>query len=144
MKTKFTSIAKVRKQQLDNAELRLGKAKQRLKEHQKLYELSYAELRNLSLIPNSGSSSELKSNLAMANIGKEALQRAREKLELSQKEIIHYEFLYQKANIEYEKIKALESKEIKEKQKELEKKEQKFIDELAITRFFREKGKKDG
>ena len=78
----------------------------------------------------------------MANIGKEALQRAKEKVELSEKEIVHYQFLYQKANLEYEKIKTLEAKEIKEKQKELQKAEQKFIDELAITRFFRNKGEK--
>ncbi|ARJ57022.1 flagellar export protein FliJ [Campylobacter cuniculorum] len=142
MKTKFSAIAKVRKQQLDNAELRLSEAKQRQREHQKLYELSYAQLRNLSLVPNSGLSNELKSNLAMANIGKEALQRAKEKVELSEKEIVHYQFLYQKANLEYEKIKTLEAKEIKEKQKELQKAEQKFIDELAITRFFRNKGEK--
>ena len=142
MKTKFSAIAKVRKQQLDNAELRLSEAKQRQREHQKLYELSYAQLRNLSLVPNSGLSNELKSKLAMANIGKEALQRAKEKVELSEKEIVHYQFLYQKANLEYEKIKTLEAKEIKEKQKELQKAEQKFIDELAITRFFRNKGEK--
>ena len=33
MKTKFSAIAKVRKQQLDNAELRLSEAKQRQREH---------------------------------------------------------------------------------------------------------------
>ncbi|MCH5335928.1 MAG: flagellar FliJ family protein [Campylobacter sp.] len=141
MKTKFSSIVKVKKQQLDNAEIHLSKAKQRQQEHQKLYELSYQQLRTLSAIPHSGSSNELKHNLAMANVGKEALQRAREKVELSEKEITHYQFLYQKANIEYEKMKALEGQEIKEKQKELQKAEQKFIDELAITRFFR--GNKD-
>lgn len=139
MKTKFGSIAKVRKQQLDNAEINLNKARQRQQEHQRLYELSYQQLRGLSAVPNSGLSSELRCNLAMANIGKEALQRAKEKVELSEKEIMHYQFLYQKAHLEYEKIKTLEAKELEEKQKEIQKAEQNLIDEFAITRFFREK-----
>lgn len=139
MKTKFGSIAKVRKQQLDNAEINLNKARQRQQEHQRLYELSYQQLRSLSITPGSGLSNELKCKLAMASVGREALQRAKEKLELSEKEIVHYQFLYQKAHLEYEKIKTLEAKELREKQKEVQKAEREFVDELATIRFFRER-----
>ncbi len=142
MKTKLTSLAKLRKRQLDSAQLRLSEAKERQKEHQRLYELSYAELRGLDAVPESGLSSVLKFKLAMSNVGKEALQRAKEKVELSKKELTHYQFLYQKASLEYEKIKTLEAEEIQAKQKELQKKEQKFIDELATIRFLEKKEKK--
>ncbi|EDO6931820.1 hypothetical protein FW580_10890, partial [Campylobacter coli] len=81
------------------------------------------------------------SNLSMAQVGREALARAREKVELSKKEMNHYQFLYQKAHLDYEKMKVLEAEEIKQKQKELAKAEEKFLDEIAISRFF--KGEKD-
>lgn len=53
----------------------------------------------------------------------------------------HYQFLYQKAHLDYEKMKVLEAEEIKQKQKNLPRLKKKFLDEIAISRFF--KGEKD-
>ncbi|HEB5711251.1 TPA: flagellar FliJ family protein [Campylobacter jejuni] len=141
MKSKYNSVVKVRKQQLDKAELNLNQAKQRQLEHEKAYELSRQEYGSLGVLPKSGSIAELRSNLSMAQVGREALARAKEKVELSKKEMNHYQFLYQKAHLDYEKMKVLEAEEIKQKQKELAKAEEKFLDEIAISRFF--KGEKD-
>ncbi|HDZ4932597.1 flagellar export protein FliJ [Campylobacter jejuni] len=141
MKSKYNSVIKVRKQQLDKAESNLNQAKQRQIENEKAYELSRQEYENLGVLPRSGSIAELRSNLSMAQVGREALARVKEKVELSKKEINHYQFLYQKAHLDYEKIKVLEAEEIKQKQKELAKAEEKFLDEIAISRFF--KGEKD-
>ncbi|EHD9744338.1 FliJ family protein [Campylobacter jejuni] len=141
MKSKYNSVIKVRKQQLDKAESNLNQAKQRQLEYEKAYELSRQECENLDVLPKSGSIAELRSNLSMAQVGREALARAREKVELSKKEMNHYQFLYQKAHLDYEKMKVLEAEEIKQKQKELAKAEEKFLDEIAISRFF--KGEKD-
>ncbi|EFC33396.1 hypothetical protein C414_000020058 [Campylobacter jejuni subsp. jejuni 414] len=141
MKSKYNSVIKVRKQQLDKAESNLNQAKQRQIENEKAYELSRQEYENLGVLPRSGSIAELRSNLSMAQVGREALARVKEKVELSKKEINHYQFLYQKAHLDYEKIKVLEAEEIKQKQKELAKAEEKFLDEIAISRFFR--GEKD-
>lgn len=55
----------------------------------------------------------------MAQVGREVLARAKEKVELSKKEMNHYQFLYQKAHLDYEKMKVLEAEEIKQKQKNL-------------------------
>ncbi|MFQ6342600.1 flagellar export protein FliJ [Campylobacter sp. VTCC 70190] len=142
MKSKYNSVVKVRKQQLDKAENNLNKAKQRQLENEVAYELSRKECENLSALPKSGSIADLRSNLSMAQVGREALARAKEKVELSKKEMNHYQFLYQKAHLDYEKMKVLEAEEIKQKQKELAKAEEKFLDEIAISRFF--KGEKDG
>lgn len=142
MKSKYNSVLKVRKQQLDKAENNLNKAKQRQLENEVAYELSRKECENLSALPKSGSIADLRSNLSMAQVGREALARAKEKVELSKKEMNHYQFLYQKAHLDYEKMKVLEAEEIKQKQKELAKAEEKFLDEIAISRFF--KGEKDG
>ncbi|HEH5661512.1 TPA: flagellar FliJ family protein [Campylobacter jejuni] len=141
MKSKYNSVVKVRKQQLDKAESNLNQAKQRQLEHEKAYELSRQEYESLGVLPKSGSIAELRSNLSMAQVGREALARAKEKVELSKKEMNHYQFLYQKAHLDYEKMKVLEAEEIKQKQKELAKAEEKFLDEIAISRFF--KGEKD-
>lgn len=141
MKSKYNSVAKVRKQQLDKAQSNLNAAKQRQIENERLYELSRKECENLSVLPSSGSIAELRSNLTMAQVGRDALARAKEKVELSKKEINHYQFLYQKAHLDYEKIKVLEAEEIKQKQKELAKIEEKILDEIAITRFL--KGEKN-
>lgn len=141
MKSKYNSVAKVRKQQLDKAQSNLNAAKQRQIENERLYELSRKECESLSVLPISGSIAELRSNLTMAQVGRDALARAKEKVELSKKEINHYQFLYQKAHLDYEKIKVLEAEEIKQKQKELAKIEEKILDEIAITRFL--KGEKN-
>lgn len=141
MKSKYNSVVKVRKQQLDKAQSNLNAAKQRQIENERIYELSRKECESLSVLPRSGSIAELRSNLTMAQVGRDALARAKEKVELSKKEMNHYQFLYQKAHLDYEKIKVLEAEEIKQKQKELAKIEEKFLDEIAITRFF--KGEKN-
>ncbi len=141
MKSKYNSVAKVRKQQLDKAQSNFNAAKQRQIENERLYELSRKEYESLSVLPSSGSIAELRSNLTMAQVGRDALVRAKEKVELSKKEINHYQFLYQKAHLDYEKIKVLEAEEIKQKQKELAKIEEKILDEIAITRFL--KGEKN-
>lgn len=126
MKSKYNSVVKVRKQQLDKAESNLNQAKQRQLKHEKAYELSRQERESLGVLPKSGSIAELRSNLSMAQVGREALARAKEKVELSKKEMNHYQFLYQKAHLDYEKMKVLEAEEIKQKQKELAKAEEKF------------------
>lgn len=141
MKSKYNSVVKVRKQQLDKVETNLNKARQRQLENERLYELSRKECENLSALPCSGSATQLRSNLAMIQVGRDAIGRAKEKLELSKKEVRHYQFLYQKAHLDYEKMKVLEDEEIKQKQKQLAKAEEKFLDEIAISRFF--KGEKD-
>ncbi|MCX2683561.1 flagellar export protein FliJ [Campylobacter sp. MIT 21-1685] len=139
MKSKYDSVVQVRKRQLDSAEKKLHQALARKSENEMLYKLSQEEYRDLNTLPHTGSITELKSSLAMMNVGREALARAKEKVDLSKQEIKHYEFLYQKAHLEYEKMKVLELAELKEQQKALEKLEQKFLDEVALSRFFKEK-----
>ena len=58
MKSKYNSVIKVRKQQLDKAESNLNQAKQRQIENEKAYELSRQEYENLGVLPRSGSIAE--------------------------------------------------------------------------------------
>ncbi|AXP08859.1 flagellar export protein FliJ [Campylobacter hepaticus] len=137
MKSKYESVLKVRKQQLDKAQNNLNNAKQRQMQNELAYEFARKECETLSALPKSGSIAQLRSNLNMAQVGREALARAKEKVELSKNEINHYQFLYKKAYLDYEKVKFLKAEELKQKQKELIKAEGKFLDEIAISRFFK-------
>lgn len=141
MKSKYSSVIKVRKQQLDKAEGQLNAAQQRQRDNEIALELSKQQLQDLSALPQSGLVADLRSNLAMKKVGEEALVRAREKVELSKKEVYHYQFLYKKAYLDYEEMKFLESEELKAWQKQMQKNENKFLDELATIRAF--KGEND-
>ncbi|EOB2174950.1 flagellar export protein FliJ [Campylobacter upsaliensis] len=137
MKSKFNAVIKVKKQQLDKAQTDLNAAQQRQKENERLLGLAREELLNLSTLKGQISSEELRANVFMEGVAREALARAKEKVELSHKEINHYQFLYKKAHLDYEKIKYLQSEELKAMQKAMQKAEEKFLDELAISRFFK-------
>ncbi|EHE0558179.1 flagellar export protein FliJ [Campylobacter upsaliensis] len=137
MKSKFNAVIKVKKQQLDKAQTNLNAALQRQKENERLLGLAREELLNLSTLKGQISSEELRANVFMEGVAREALARAKEKVELSHKEVNHYQFLYKKAHLDYEKIKYLQSEELKAMQKAIQKAEEKFLDELAISRFFK-------
>ncbi|EAH6026075.1 hypothetical protein CC191_01300 [Campylobacter upsaliensis] len=137
MKSKFNAVIKVKKQQLDKAQTDLNAAQQRQKENERLLGLTQEELLNLSTLKGQISSEELRANVFMEGVAREALTRAKEKVELSHKEVNHYQFLYKKAHLDYEKIKYLQSEELKAMQKAMQKAEEKFLDELAISRFFK-------
>ncbi|EAH5200451.1 flagellar FliJ family protein [Campylobacter upsaliensis] len=137
MKSKFNAVIKVKKQQLDKAQTDLNAALQRQKENERLLGLAQEELLNLSTLKGQISSEELRANVFMEGVAREALTRAKEKVELSHKEVNHYQFLYKKAHLDYEKIKYLQSEELKAMQKAMQKAEEKFLDELAISRFFK-------
>ncbi|EAK0449410.1 hypothetical protein YZ42_03445 [Campylobacter upsaliensis] len=137
MKSKFNAVIKVKKQQLDKAQTDLNAALQRQKENERLLGLAQEELLNLGSLNGQISSEELKANVFMEGVAREALARAKEKVELSHKEVNHYQFLYKKAHLDYEKIKYLQSEELKAMQKAMQKAEEKFLDELAISRFFK-------
>ncbi|MCR2121930.1 flagellar export protein FliJ [Campylobacter upsaliensis] len=137
MKSKFNAVIKVKKQQLDKAQTNLNAALQRQKENERLLGLAREELLNLSTLKGQISSEELRANVFMEGVAREALARAKEKVELSHKEVNHYQFLYKKAHLDYEKIKYLQSEELKAMQKAMQKAEEKFLDELAISRFFK-------
>ncbi|ECC1871390.1 hypothetical protein FNY48_01850 [Campylobacter upsaliensis] len=137
MKSKFNAVIKVKKQQLDKAQTDLNAAQQRQKENERLLGLAREELLNLSTLKGQISSEELRANVFMECVAREALTRAKEKVELSHKEVNHYQFLYKKAHLDYEKIKYLQSEELKAMQKAMQKAEEKFLDELAISRFFK-------
>ncbi|TKX28365.1 hypothetical protein CQA38_08325 [Campylobacter sp. MIT 12-5580] len=135
MKSKYSSVLKVKKQGLDKAEQNLSKAKQRQAQNELAFQNASLECANFAL-PQNGNTQMLKQSLEMLEIARSVKERAKEKLELSQKEVLHYQTLYKRASLDYEKIKYLQSEEFKAMQKRLKKEEEKFLDEIAISRHF--------
>lgn len=138
MSSKYTPVVKVRKQELDKAETNLLKAKQRQKANEEALMRANADYLRVNL-PRNGSAELLKQSLQMKAIAKDVKDAAKEKVELSAKEMAHYQHLYKNAHFEYEKIKYLESEELKIVQERLKKAEQKALDDIAISKYFREK-----
>lgn len=138
MSSKYTPVVKVKKQELDKAETNLAKAKQRQKANEEALMRANAEYLSVSL-PNSGSVELLKQSLEIKAIAKNVKDAAKEKVELSAKEMTHYQHLYKSAHLAYEKIKYLESEELKAVQAKLKKAEQKALDDIATSKYFRER-----
>lgn len=135
MKSKFSSVVKVKKQALEKAENNLNLAKNRQRENEANLELAIRQCNAISL-PQSGSVRALRENLQMQSVAREVKERAFEKVKLSEQEVNHYQALYKKAYLDFEKIQYLENEELKKMKKELEKLEAKALDEVAVSRFF--------
>lgn len=138
MNSKYSAVVKVKKQELDKAETNLLKAKQRKQVNEEALMRANAEYLSLKM-PTQGSTALLKQGLEMKSIAKTVKEVAKEKVNLSAQEITHYQHLYKNAHLAYEKIKYLESQDLKEWQKKLKKAEQKALDDIAVSKYFREK-----
>ncbi len=138
MNSKYSSVVKVKKQELDKAETNLLKAKQRQKANEEALSKANAEYLSLKM-PVQGNTELLKQSLEFKSIAQNVKEAAKEKVKLSAQEIVHYQHLYKNAHLAYEKIKYLESQELKELQKKLEKAEQKSLDDIAVSKYFRER-----
>ncbi len=132
--SKFTPIAKVRKQQRDMVETRLAKA--RFEKHDIEQELiSTCKEIDDTKIPTSGDISLMnmvRERLAIIRRAKETLN---EKLLIKEEEIKQLREKYKRAHIEYEKIKYLEEQDFEEWMAKIKKDESLDMDEISNMLF---------
>ena len=107
MKSKFTSVVRVKKQEMDKVEAKLVVARLNVRNAEEKIALLRAKLNEFNL-PKSGNIGELRENLELINIARAELSACKESLEIAKKEGLHYEHKYKNANLEYEKMKYLE------------------------------------
>jgi flagellar export protein FliJ len=134
MNSKFTPIAKVRKQQRDMVETRL--AKTRFEKHELEQELiSTCKEIDETLIPTSGDISLM--NMARERLGiiRRAKDILQEKLLVKEAEINQLREKYKRANIEFEKIKYLEEQDFAEWMEKLKRDESLNLDEISNILF---------
>ena len=134
MKSKFTSVVRVKKQEMDKVEAKLVVARLNVRNAEEKIALLRAKLNEFSL-PKSGNIGELRENLELINIARAELSACKESLEIAKKEVLHYENKYKNANLEYEKMKYLEKEEFKKEIKRIQKAEALALDEFAVMKF---------
>ena len=134
MKSQFSKIAKIRKQKRDAIERELMKSqnKERILAH-KIASL-YEDIAAIQL-PREG----LITLLLMVNEQKSILNRekkyCKQELLLVQNNSKKLQVEYQKAHIEYEKIKYLEEQELQAMMDKLKREEQLYLDEISTMLF---------
>ena len=134
MKSKFSEVVKVRKQALDKAEAKLALARSKVESCEQSLAAAREEALKFSL-PKSGNVNEIRQNLELLNVARNAQAQAAERLELAKKEAMHFEFLYKKANLEFEKMKYLEEEELRAQIKKAQRAEALALDEFAVMKF---------
>jgi len=134
MNSKFTPIAKVRKQQRDMVETRLAKARYEKYELEQKLVVTCKEISDTD-IPTSGNISLMnmtRERLAIIRSIKETLE---ENLLIKESEINQLREKYKRANIEFEKIKYLEEQDFAEWMEKLKRDESLNLDEISNILF---------
>ena len=84
MKSKFTSVVRVKKQEMDKVEAKLVVARLNVRNAEEKIALLRAKLNEFSL-PKSGNIGELRENLELINIARAELSACKESLEIAKK-----------------------------------------------------------
>lgn len=134
MKSKFTQIVKIKKQNLDKIEARLTKSRAEARMIENFIDETNLRIAAFKL-PENGEFSQLKGSLELLNLIRKEKEALSAKLELTKKNIMHFEHQYKNANLEFEKMKYLESEEFKKELTRIKKLEQNSLDEFATMRF---------
>ncbi|AQW83653.1 flagellar export protein FliJ [Campylobacter pinnipediorum] len=134
MTNKFSSIVRVKKQILDKIEAKLAKARNNVRTCELNIQTAKDRL-SQTLLPKTGNISELRQELHLINIMKNDILLLNEKLNIAQKEVMHFTHQYKNANLEYEKMKYLEQEEFKKEIKRIKQKEMMELDEFATIKF---------
>lgn len=131
MKTKFDSVVKLKKQQVDNIEKNIQKINASINElNQKIQNLK-SSLFSFD-IPKNGNFATLRQIKFQQHFIREEIEKLKQQtiiLENRKKELLNELKI---ANIEYEKMKYLQAEEIKKILKEKRLKEARDMDEIAI------------
>ncbi|MDL0094987.1 flagellar export protein FliJ [Campylobacter vicugnae] len=133
MSNQFSQIVKVKEEELNRIEMSLAKSKAMFRELTRSMDAINAEI-NMSQFPKSGSSSKIQSTIEHQKLLRSQKDKIKEKILLTQKEIVHFEFQYKKAYIELEKVRYMEKEEMQKELKNIKKKEAKNLDELGTMR----------
>lgn len=131
MKTKFDSVVKVKKQQVERIENDIRKINKSILELNREIE-EFKDSLLLFTLPKTGTFNKIKQIKESQNIIKNQIQNLENQIVILQNRKNELLNELKKANIDYEKMKYLQNEEIKKALKELKLKESREIDEIAI------------
>ena len=138
MKSKFTQIVNIKKRNLDKIELNLARTRNEAAMiegfiAQATYQISKFEM------PSSGSAADLRGSLEFLGAMRREKNLLTERLELTKKSIAHLERQHKAANLEYEKMKYLQTQDFSAQIEKIKKAEAAALDEFATMNFTRQK-----
>lgn len=134
MKTKFSSIVKVKEQKLKDVEASLAKARGEVNRAKAAIDKVVEEIRDLKL-PQRGHISMLQ----LANMSLVHLQETKKQktlfLEVCEKRVNDLLIAYKQAHTDFEKMKHLHDVEVEKQLKKIKELEQKELDEMSVMLF---------
>ena len=134
MKTRFSSIVKLKHSKMQEEEVNLQKATQRLNNAKSELERSIAELDNLKE-PREGDMQSFLASRSLLDAQFRLIEKNKGWVAYEETQVDTQREVLKQAMFEYEKFKYLEAEEIKKIEKELALKESKRLDELALIGF---------
>ena len=138
MKSKFTQIVNIKKRNLDKIELNLAKKRNEAA----IIEGFVAQAANditAYEIPSGGNFNEMRASLEILKAMRREKELLLERLSLTKKEIVHLEHRYKNANLEFEKMKYLQTQDFNVQMENIKKAETAALDEFATMKFARVK-----
>ena len=124
MKSKFTQIVNIKKRNLDKIELNLARTRNEAAMIEGFIAQAAEQISKFEM-PSSGSATDLRGSL--------------ERLELMKKNSAHFERQHKVANLEYEKMKYLQTQDFSAQIEKIKKAEAAALDEFATMNFTRQK-----
>jgi flagellar biosynthesis chaperone FliJ len=134
MKTRFTSLIKVKKDAMDKCERDLRQANDSLRNAQQALEIAYNEL-NTATMPNSGPVSQLQQARMKLTVQRAIINEKRQWLQYAQAQAEKAREVLKTSVMEYEKFKYLEAEQMRELLKKQKKKLDNERDEIAIQTY---------
>lgn len=138
MKSKFTQIVNIKKRNLDKIELNLARTRNEAAMIEGFIAQAAEQISKFEM-PSSGSTIDLRGSLELLGAMRREKNLLTERLKLMKKNITHLERQYKAANLEYEKMKYLQTQDFSAQIEKIKKAEAAALDEFATMNFTRQK-----
>lgn len=137
MKSKYASLVKLKKKELDKCERDLIAANNRLTHTTTLLDEAYLLLKSL-VLPHAGSIGEFTQVQMLIDAQHQEIERCALNLEMAKQHLDRMQHQFKAAMIEYEKFNYLELQELEAYNAKIKKEEAKMLDEIGVITYKRE------
>ena len=134
MKSKYATLTKLKKKELDKCEQDVVRANLGFQNATMVLEDAYTLLSTLSL-PSSGSMGELLQVQSMIHAQHEMIAQCTQALALAKAHQLQMQRQFKKAMIEYEKFNYLQTQELEAHKAKIKKEEAKMLDEIGVITY---------
>jgi len=134
MKTRFSSLVKLKKTTMDKSERVVQKANADLNSASMALEISYQSIQGIAP-PQNGSMKEFLASRTLLSSGRGIIEHNKEWVNFAQNQVDQAKEKLKLDMIEHEKFKYLELQEIEKHIKKLKEKEAKDLDEVALMTY---------